>query len=121
MEISANLGSMNDPIPLTVIAERSIDISGRPHSVPDSRGLAFVTDMDLRFRGPGRFTVEGQFLVHEQLQIERNPTIVGQITVEDAPSVGHLVTRNQVGVHSTITYNGGLGTRLAVTAWREVR
>ena len=119
--ISANPGSADDPVPLTVIAERSIDVSGRPHTVPDTQGLAFVTDMDLRLRGRGRYTLAGQILVHEQIRIERRPTINGQITVEDAPSVGRLVRRNRVGGRSTITYNGGLGTRLAVTAWREVR
>ena len=119
--ISASPGSADGPIPLTVIAERSIDITGRPNTVPDTRGLAFVTDMDLRLRGRGRYTVEGQLLVHEQLQIQRRPTIVGQITVEDAPSVGELVTRNRVSGRSTITYNGGMGTRLGITAWREVR
>ena len=120
-QISANPGSADDPIPLTVIAERSIDVSGRPHTVPDTEGLAFVTDMDLRLRGRGRYTLEGQILVHEQIRIGRRPTINGQITVEDAPSVGRLVSRNRVSGRSTITYNGGLGTRLTLTAWREVR
>ena len=78
--------------------------------------MAFVTDMDLRIRGRGRFTLEGRLRVHEQIHIEQNPTIVDQVTVDDG-----LVTTNQVIGRSTITYNGGTGTRLAVTAWREVR
>ena len=46
---------------------------------------------------------------------------MGQITVEDAPSVGDLVLRNRVSGRSTITYECGVGTRVGVTAWREVR
>ena len=35
-ELSAHSGSANNPIPLTVFAERSVDITGRPHTVPDT-------------------------------------------------------------------------------------
>ena len=120
-QVSANPGSAVSPVPLTVIAERSIDITGRPHIVPSAQGLAFVTDMDLQLRGRGRYTIEGQLLVHEQLQIQGRPTIVGQVTVEDAPSVGGLVTRNRVSGRATITCDGSVGTRVGITAWREVR
>ena len=124
-EISANPGSSANPIPLTVIAERSIDISGRPHTVPDSHNVALVTDRDLRIATNGAFAIQGQLLVHEQIEIDRTGTIVGtitgQITVEDAPSVGDLATANLISGRTTITYDGGMGTGLSVTAWRETR
>ena len=40
---------------------------------------------------------------------------MGQITVEDAPSVGDLVLRNRVSGCSTITYECGVGTRVWVS------
>lgn len=124
-EISASPGTIANPIPLTVIAERSIDVSGRLNTVSDSQSLALVTDMDLRITVNGNFTIQGQLLVHEQLEIDRTGTIVGtitgQVTVEDATSVSDLVTTNLISRSTTITYDGGMGTGLTVTAWRETR
>jgi cytoskeletal protein CcmA (bactofilin family) len=124
-EVSASPGSIANPIPLTVIAERSIDVSGRLNTVSDSQSLALVTDMDLRITVSGNFTIQGQLLVHEQLEIDRTGnivgTIIGQVTVEDAPSVSDLVTTNLISGSTTITYDGGMATGLTVTAWRESR
>ena len=64
----------------------------------------------------------GQLLVHEQLKISGNPSIDGQILVQDTAQDFNEVTKNEVTGNPTITYNGTLGTGVfTVTGWHEVR
>lgn len=66
--------------------------------------------------------VEGQMLVHEQIMIVGNPTLAGQILVEDAVDISPLVTSNQISGNATISYNGTIGANIfAVISWQEVR
>ena len=119
--LPARLGSRASPIPLTLFAEGSIDVTGRPYLQPRTGGVVFLTNEDLRVRGRGSFVIQGQILVREQIRIQRRATLVGQITVEDAASASNLVRRNLVAGRSTITFAGGGGQDLEVIAWREVR
>lgn len=122
--ISGNPGTALVPIAITIIAEGSIEISGNPDLTPDYPELLFVTDGDLKISGgiDTPLTAQGQILVHEQLMISGNPTLAGQIIVEDVPSVDPLVTNNTISGNPTITYNGTLGTAIfGVRGWREVR
>ena len=75
--ISGNPGNPATPIALTIIAEDSIEISGRPDLIPDTPELMFVTDGDLKIsnRPTMPLTVEGAILVHEQLDISSRPTL----------------------------------------------
>lgn len=123
-KISGNPGTSVDPLSITIIAEGSIEISGNPDLAPNYPELTFVTDGDLMIAGVLEipYTAVGQMLVHEQLHISGNPTITGQIIVEDATSVDNLVLSNQISGNPTITYNGTLGTdTFVVTGWREIR
>ena len=61
-------------------------------------------------------------LVHEQVNLAGNPTLGGQLIVENAASVSPLVTANTISGNVSITYNGGLGTGVyTVAGWRDVR
>jgi len=110
---------------ISVIAEGSIEVHGNNRELtPDTTDLLFVTDGDLKITGGSdiAMTVRGQILVHEQLEISGHPELLGQILVEDAPSVDKTATDNSISGNPTITYNGGLGTSyFTVTGWRETR
>ena len=124
--ITGSPGSAASPVLLTLIAEGSIDISGSPDITADTPELLFVTDGDLEISGGldtgDPLTAAGQILVHEQIKLSGNPSLAGQLIVENAPSVDSLVTTNEISGNVNITYNGGLGTGIyTVTGWRDVR
>ena len=82
----------------------------------------FVTDGDLEISGNPDMHAEGQILIHEQIKLNGNIDLIGQITVEDAATVSSLVLANAISGYPQITYNGGLDSDVfAVTGWRDVR
>ncbi len=124
--IAGSPGSEATPMQITIIAEDSIDMSGSPDMIPDTPELLFVTDGDLEITGGldiiDPLTTQGQMLVHEQVNLAGNPTLGGQLIVENAPTVSPLVTANTISGNVSITYNGGLGTGIyTVAGWRDVR
>ena len=120
--ISGNLGS-HTPVEISIIAEGSIDLSGNSDLKPHSPELLFVTDGDLKIAGLVTSDIlEGQILVHEQLMISGNPTLAGQILVEDAATTSTLVTNNTISGNPTIVYNGIAGSSVfTVSAWRRIQ
>jgi cytoskeletal protein CcmA (bactofilin family) len=125
IEGAVEIGAVPGAITLTLIAEGSIEISGSPDLSPDTPELLLVTDGDLDISGGvalDPLTIGGQMLVHEQVSISGNPTLAGQLIVEDSPSMDPLVDVNQISGNVTIVYNGGLGSAIySLTGWREVR
>lgn len=126
VKITGSPGSVASPVILTIIAEGSIDISGSPDISADTPELLFVTDGDLSISGGldalDPLTAQGQMLVHEQVSMSGNPSVGGQLIVENAATVSTLVTANSISGNVTITYNGGLGTGVySVTGWRDIR
>jgi len=124
--ISGSPGSAASPVQISIIAEGSIDISGSPDVTSDTPELLFVTDGDLEISGGldagNPLTASGQILVHEQVKLSGNPSLAGQLIVENAASVATLVTANDLSGNVTITYNGGLGGgTFSVRGWRDVR
>ena len=133
------ISSNNDPLPgtyyvegrasisgninaqISLIAEGSIDLSGNCTLQPHSPELLFVTDGDLKITGLVTSDVlEGQILVHEQLMIAGNPTLAGQILVEDGATASTLVTDNVISGNPEIIYNGIAGSSVfTVSAWRR--
>ena len=60
------------------------------------------------------------------LHLAGNPTLSGQIIVEDAEDNHSLVSVNTISGNATISYNGTLGAGagaglFTLSAWREVR
>jgi Tfp pilus assembly protein PilX len=126
VSVTGSPGSAASPVQITIIAEGSIDISGSPDVTSHTPELLFVTDGDLEISGGldagNPLTASGQILVHEQVKLSGNPSIAGQLIVENAASVSTLVTANDLSGHVTITYNGGLGGgTFSVRGWRDVR
>lgn len=123
VRITGNPGTNVAPILLTIIAEGNIAITGNPDLRPEpSSDLQFVTDMDLRIAGnlgiPLAF--EGRILVREQIEFGGNPTLAGQVIVQNVPSVSPLVAGNTVSGSVTLSYNGAVETVVyTVSGWRE--
>jgi hypothetical protein len=125
-KISGNAGTSQNPVPLTLIADGSIEITGNPDLRPHQPELQFVTNGDLRIAGAidNPPNVEGVIMVREQLHISGNPTLRGQIIVQDVqPGTSGLVTTNQIAGNPDIIYNGIIDgvAGINVGAWREVR
>lgn len=121
--ISGNPGSAVTPAQISIIAEGSIEISGNPDLQPDSPDLLFVTDGDLKIGGNLGLPIalEGQMLVREQVSLGGNPTLAGQLLVEDAANVSTVVTANSISGNPTFVYNGiAGGSDFIVSAWRRV-
>ena len=119
-------GGTPDPWNLTLIATKSIDISGSPDIAPETNQLLVVAGGDLEISGgldnTDPLSAQGQILVHEQINFSGSPSLFGQIVVEDAEDVETLVHTNSISGSVEITYNGGLGSNLyTITGWREVR
>ena len=119
--IKGNQGSLLNPLQVTVIAEGDIDVEGNTHLAPHYPGLLFVTDGDLaatdNFHAD---TVEGQMLVHEQVDLTGNVTLAGQVLVEDAANASSLVTANSITGNTSLDYTGAGGSSsFGVTAWRR--
>lgn len=123
-KVTGSPGSNGSPMPLSIIAEGSIEIAGNPDLKPDLPELMFVTDRDLKINGnvDQPISFEGVMLVHEQVFISGNPALAGQIIVENAANVSTLVDQNTIAGNMTLTYNGLVGSNsFRVIAWREVR
>jgi hypothetical protein len=125
VKITGNPGSTSLPLALTIIAEGYIDVEGNPDLQPEPASeIMFVTDMDLKIHGnfAQPLTVEGRILVREQIDFAGNPTLAGQVIVQDIPTVCTLVTNNVFTGSVTLSYNGLVETvAYAVSGWREAQ
>lgn len=116
VSITGSPGSNANPKALSIIATGSISITGRPFLTPDPSNnaglLQFVTNGDLLIGGTvdvnAPNTVEGKCLVREQLHISGNPTLQGQIIVQNVSTgtLSNLVTTNSLSGSVEIEYNG---------------
>jgi Tfp pilus assembly protein PilX len=125
IKITGNPGSPGSPIALTVIAEGSIEVEGNGDLMPEPASeIMFVTDMDLKIHGTFAtpLNVEGRILVREQIDFYGNPTLAGQVIVQNVPTVCSLVTNNTFGGNVTLSYNGLVETiAYTVSGWREAQ
>jgi len=115
------------PVSLSIISEGSINISGNAKMIADDPGLLLLANGDVSISGNLTQTgAQAQVLVREQIEITGNPTMVGQIIVQNAPSVATLVHSNTVSSFYgsfSLTYDGGLGGPSAapsVVGWRQM-
>lgn len=122
--ISGSPGTALMPLAISIVAEGDIEISGNPNLRPDLPEVMLVSHGDLKISGvlEQPIAFEGQMLVREQLHISGNPTLAGQILVENVPSVSNLVLSNSISGNPTIVHNGIVSTNaFQVTGWREIR
>jgi len=118
-------GHTGAALSLSIIAEGNIEVTGNPdlQPEPDSE-IQFVTNKDLRITGDLTMTMTyaGHILVREQIDFFGNGDLVGQVVVQNVPSVSNLVTGNSVSGNFTLTYDGGLEPlAYTVSGWRETQ
>jgi hypothetical protein len=125
VKITGNPGLVGPPISLSIIAEGSIEVEGNGELQPEPLSeLMFVTDKDLKIHGTFAqpLTVEGRILVREQIDFYGNPTLAGQVIVQNVPTICTLVTNNTFGGDVTLSYNGLVETiAYSVAGWREAQ
>jgi hypothetical protein len=125
VKVTGSPGAAASPIALTIISEGSIEIEGNGDLQPEPASeLMFVTDKDLKIHGTFAqpLTVEGRILVREQIDFYGNPTLAGQVIVQNVPTVCTLVTNNTFGGNVTLSYNGLVETiAYSVSGWREAQ
>ena len=120
--IAGDPGSTLMPLQISIIAEASIDINGNPVLKPDTPDLMFVADGDLRISGDAHMTAEfpGAMLVREQVRIDGNAVLFGQIVCEGADNAFDLVEANAIGGNMMLTNDGAGGlVDFAVSGWRR--
>lgn len=120
-------GSLN--VALSIIAEGSINITGRPKFTPENDArIQFVTNGDLLIGGNADLDdptqVEGQIMVREQLDVGGNPEFQGRVVIQNVDGDTNvydattnpngrrgasLITSNTIHGNMTVTYNGTLG------------
>ena len=118
-------GSPGPGLAMSLLAEGDIDIQGSPELQPNTEpgfDTLFATQGDLEISGALETPViEGVVRVLGQLKITGNPTIAGQVLIENEP-VGTLATANEISGTTTITYNGTAGNdTFDVAGWREIK
>ena len=113
------------PVTISILAEGDIDLAGSPDFQPNAEpgfDTLFATQGDLEISGNlDSPIIEGVVRVLGQLKITGNPTIAGQILVENE-AVGTLATANEISGNTTITYNGTAGNdTFDIAGWREIQ
>jgi hypothetical protein len=121
--ISGNVGTVANPLTISIISEGSITVGGNGKYQANQPGLLFVTDEDLLIlAGADQVGTEAYVLVREQLSMAATATLLGQVLVQDAATNSALVTTTLVGGNSTITNNGTLpGMGFSAMSWRMFR
>lgn len=128
------------PLPLTLVAEGWVDISGTPRLVPDLAGApsySIVAGTDIRLAGNPGNAYQGVFYAGDQIEFVGNPLIQGQVVAANRGDLGYPsdasdpardnLVRLQDGFMSisgnvTIRYDGGSGlSSSGPSGWRECR
>jgi cytoskeletal protein CcmA (bactofilin family) len=126
VEGNVDIGSNDDLVQVSIIAEGDVDMTANSTWTPDpdAGGLLLVSDGDFQLHGNpdiGTATDEGKIMVKGQIDIHGNTTIHGQLIMENQ-AVGNLTTSNILQGSVEIHYSGGFtGSRYTVTGWRDVR
>ncbi len=127
-KVSGSPGSATTPWVATIIAAEDIEILGNPHMSPHLGDTLLVAGLDINIDGNPALASElsGIIAAHEQIRIVGNPTIVGIVIAEDAPSTSRLVGESGIAGNPSITsdcqLNPGVDSwQVGVWIWQECR
>lgn len=122
--VSGNPGTSTTPWTTTIITTVNIEISGNPITSPHLSDTLLVAGGDIKIDGNPEQNITGIIAAHEQIEIDGNPNIVGNIVAEDAASASSLVTASSMSGNANITYNCELSVPLEswmlVWVWEEL-
>lgn len=126
VEIPGNIGRVGTPSPyaMTMLVEGSVAITGTPHLIPAVAhpNVFLVTDGDLDMAGTVNCILTGQARVREQLNLQGNMTLTGQILVEDRWQKSTKVTGDSKVAGNATVFNDRLAVYdFTVAGWREFR
>ncbi len=109
IKVSGNPGSPGSPLPLTLIAEGWIDISGNPEMIPAltlaGAGYSAIAGTDLKIGGNPVNGFKGAFYAKDQFDISGNPILAGQVI---AGNQGDLPFPNPAGINLIELKAGGI-------------
>jgi len=109
IKLSGNPGSPGSPLPLTLIAEGWIDISGNPEMIPAltlaGAGYSAIAGTDLKIGGNPVNGFKGAFYAKDQFDISGNPILAGQVI---AGNQGDLPFPNPAGINLVELKAGGI-------------
>ena len=107
--VSGNPGAAAPPMPLTLIAEGWIDISGNPEIIPAltlaGAGYAMIAGTDLKVGGNPVNGYKGIFYAKDQLDVSGNPQFAGQLI---AANQADLPYPNPMGINLVELKAGGI-------------
>ncbi|MDA2925005.1 hypothetical protein MYX65_10220, partial [Acidobacteria bacterium AH-259-L09] len=136
ISVPSSPGTGGPPIPLTLIAEGWVDISGNPEMEPaltlEGKGYAAIAGYDLKIGGNPVNAYKGVFYAGHQIGFSGNPEIVGQVIAASQDDKKFQGTNNlikldsdgfmEISGNATITYDRlGAIVKLKVGGWRECR
>lgn len=142
VDLTGSPGSPATPLPLTILAEGWVDISGSPDTTPalsvaglglTNVGLSVVAGTDLRMRGSSTQVGGAVYYARHQIDLAGTPNIDGQLmaanVADTAFPVGtgtNLVPLNGAGQmvitgNATISFGGNGAQALRALQWRECR
>jgi hypothetical protein len=141
ISVSGSPGSAGAPLPLTLLATYSIDVSGSPDTQPHltisapgmmPTGISMLAGTDLELTGSYTQVFNSLYYAGHQLDISGTPVINGQVlaaNLADTPYPGgnmNLVQLNASGQMEitgtpSITFNGNGLVATVPLAWRECR
>jgi hypothetical protein len=128
VKVSGNVGSDVNPLPMSIIATGSVEISGNPYLIsshPDE--IAVLAGGDLKVSGnpgSGFQNYEGLMYSRSQCMTNGNPAIFGQLLCKNSSDPAgsiQLVDFNQVPGNPTITSdcNGLAGRVRRIASWYQ--
>lgn len=141
-DMTGSPGAAGLPLPLTILAEGWVDISGSPDTQPfltvsglglNPVGLSVVAGTDIRLRGTSTQVGGALYYARHQVDLAGTPTINGQLMAlnqaDTAFPVGtgtNLVPLNAAGQmvitgNATVNFAGNGAQALRALTWRECR
>jgi hypothetical protein len=139
VDVSGSPGSAGSPLPLTLLAKYSIDISGSPDTQPHltitgagmmPTGLSMLAGTDLKMMGSYTQVYNSLYYAGHQVDIAGTPVINGQVLAANLADTnypgGNLVQLNASGQMDitgtpTINFNGNGLVATVPMSWRECR
>lgn len=142
VDLTGSPGSAAVPLPLTILAEGWVDISGSPDTTPalfvaglgqTNVGISVLAGTDLKMRGSSTQVGGAVYYARHQIDLAGTPTINGQLmalnqadTAFPAGTGTNLVPLNAAGQmvitgNATVNFAGNGAQAMRALTWRECR
>lgn len=98
-------GQQGDPIGITIVSDKSIDIDGDTYMSATVPGLLAVAGGDF-FCDCDHAEFRGSLLAREQATLKKSLRLYGSLIVQDAADLSDLIARARSGTSETLIKNG---------------